>query len=154
MSEARCSAGSTVAGRVGVIVNSRSVAVPSRAETKDDVRPIVSTSFVALSLRLPDVNRSGPLSAIFADDPIVLYGREAEALRGPVEIELAFRTRLPAAESSITAGEGAVAAAALGSAAAMPHAQKAARTERRKVMTQTRPLWPGMRTLTQLLRVA
>ncbi len=39
---ARFCAGSSTAGRVGVTVNSRTLVVPSRAETYEEVRPIVN----------------------------------------------------------------------------------------------------------------
>ena len=124
------------------------------------MRPIVSSSRVALALRLPALNRSVPSSAILAEVPTLhLPIAKLGCCAGPrgteeTEIEVAERARFPALDSSSAARDGTVADAADGRAAARLHAQRAARTERREVMTQIRPLWPGMRTLTQLLRVA
>jgi hypothetical protein len=100
------------------------------------------------------VNRSDPVSEIFAEEP-TFHGPMANdgLFAGPFGTEateraFAVSARLPAADNSNAAREGTAANAADGSVATTLHAQRAARTERREVMTQTRPSWPGRRTLT------
>ncbi len=81
----------------------------------DAVRPIVSFRPVALTVRLPDLKRSEPLSVSVADEPTVAWLTVSFPLEN-VTFD-GFNARLPAAESSRVAGAGAWAAAVLGAAA-------------------------------------
>ena len=141
-------AGSSWAGRVGVTVNSRTVLRFSRAETEDEVRPTVSVSDVALTLRRPDLKRNAPTSSSFADEVTVALPTRSV----PDESVSGFSARLPAAESSIVASDGAGVACALGTAASSATAK--ARTKRDSDIRSKSDRRGRKRTLTHRLRVA
>ena len=76
--EARLRADASITdGRVGVSVNRRRLVLPMRPVTYEDVRPIVTCSFVTPTLRLPEVNRNEPVRAIFAL-PVTLHAPSAK----------------------------------------------------------------------------